>query len=112
MLKTGSNTRRKAKSKPRASRAHGRVQSGTRRTTLTLPVDLLEDLKDLATNRRQTLSAAATCLLKKSLVGHLRKSANGASVLEMLRRSYAHLTEEERMLVDGIILEETELEPK
>ena|SRR5437867_3425905 len=105
MLKTGSKTRRKARLKPR-SRARRRPQSSTRRTTLTLPVELLKKLERLATHRHQTLSAAAACLLKDSLVHHFPETANGSSVLEMWRRSYAPLTDEERMLVDGIILEE------
>jgi len=50
--------------------------------------------------------AAAACLLKESLVRHIPESANGSSVLETWLRSYAHLTEEERMLVDGTVLEE------
>ena len=105
MLKTGSKTRRKARLKPR-SRARRRPQSSTRRTTLTLPVELLKKLEHLAAHRQQTLSAAAAYLLKDSLVHNFPESAGGPSIVEMWRRSYAPLTEEERMLVDGIILEE------
>ena len=85
MLKTGLKPRRKARSKPR-SRARRRQPLSTRRTTLTLPVELLKKLERLATHRHQTLSAAAACLLKDSLVHHFPETANASSILEMWRK--------------------------
>ena len=41
-----------------------------------------------------------------AVMRNIPESASGSSVLETWLRSYAHLAEEARMLVDRIILEE------
>src|SRR5712692_8601096 len=110
MLKSGLKTRRKAGSKPRS---RGRPsQSSTRRTTLTLPKEILRAVERLARDRRQTLSSATTQLLQDALRTQPHIAATNGNFLEKLQKSFRSLTEEEKMLVDGIILEETELEPK
>jgi len=102
MLKTAS--RRPAKRVP--------VQGRTRRTTWTLPQEVLRDVERFASNRHQTVSSAAAYLLQQALRQQPGGEAPGTDVLEMLRKSFAGLTEEERMLVDGIILEDRAADSK
>jgi len=96
MLKTAS--RRRAKHAPGKGR--------TRRTTWTLPQEVLRDVERFASDRHQTVSSAAGYLLRQALRQQPGGGTPGTDVLEMLRKSFASLTEEERMLVDGIVLED------
>jgi len=65
-----------------------------------------------ASDRHQSVSSAAAYLLQQGLRQQPRPVTPGTDVLEMLRKSFAGLTEEERMLVDGIILEDPDAESK
>jgi hypothetical protein len=102
MLKTAS--RRRDKQAP--------IRKGSRRTTWTLPQEVLRDVERFANDRHQTVSSAAAYLLQQALRQQSDRKAPGPDVLEMLRKSFAGLTEEERMLVDGIILEDPSAESK
>jgi hypothetical protein len=59
-----------------------------------------------AGDRHQSVSSAAAYLLQQGLRQQPGREAPGTGILEMLRKSFTGLTEEERMLVDGIILED------
>ena len=87
------------------------ARPSTRRTTWTLPEDVLEGVERLAAERCQTVSSAAAYLLQEALRMHPR-AQSGTDFLELLQRSFAGLNEEEQMLVDGIILEEPDTESK
>jgi CopG antitoxin of type II toxin-antitoxin system len=84
----------------------------TRRTTLTLPVNVLKELERFAGERHQTVSSAAASLLQQALRVQPNAQANGRNFLERLQASFAGLTEREQMLVDGIILEEPDADSK
>lgn len=87
-------------------------QARTRRTTWTLPHQVLRDVERFADNRHQSVSSAAAYLLEQGLRQQPGRPAPGTDVLEMLRKSFAGLTEDERMLVDGIILEDPIVDSK
>ncbi|MEK7755430.1 MAG: hypothetical protein AAB654_26130 [Acidobacteriota bacterium] len=84
----------------RANRAQNR------RTTLTLPDALLREAERLARNRRQTLSSAVAALLEHGLKSNDQAAGRPARVLEMWKKAFAPLTDEEMLLVDGVMLEE------
>ena len=77
----------------------------TRRTTLTLPEDLVRKAEQLARQRRQTLSASIAELMEQSLGSYRLQQANNHSTLKSLQKAFAPFTEEEMLLLDGIILE-------
>jgi hypothetical protein len=95
------------KTKPRsAKRSAGRSsRPRTRRTTLTLPEDLLKKVERLAVQRHQTVSAAIATLIETPLRQLEMQDRNG-HVWDHLQKSMEGLTEEEQMLIDGIILGE------
>src|SRR6266513_5328792 len=89
-----------------ARRSAGRSsRPRTRRTTLTLPEDLLIQVERLAMRRHQTVSAAIATLIEAPLrqLAVQDRSGNG---WDHLVKSMEGLTEEEQMLIDGIILGE------
>ena len=94
----------RSKPRTRAKAASHRVR--TRRTTLTLPHNILKEVEQFARERHQTVSSAAAYLLEEALRVEPRAQAGGRNFLELLQKSFAGLTEREQMLVDGIILEE------
>lgn len=69
-------------------------------------------MERFASDRHQNVSSAAAYLLQQALRQQPGGEPPGTDVLEMLRKSFAGLTEEERLLVDGIILEEPDAESK
>ncbi|HVP47519.1 MAG TPA: hypothetical protein VMT32_13080 [Bryobacteraceae bacterium] len=98
MLKTKQGTRSKDRRPP--------VRARSRRTTLTLPLDILKEVERFARERRQTVSSATAYLLEEALRTQPSEHTSGKSFLELLQKSFAGLTEQEQMLVDGIILAE------
>jgi hypothetical protein len=84
----------------------------TRRTTLTLPADLLKKVGDVAVRRHQTLSSAVAYLVEAALRNEPESPRTSRGILELWRKSYLPLTEKERMLVDGIILDEPVTDPE
>ena len=93
-------------SKGRSPKATRRTaEPRTRRTTLTLPRELLNKVERFAATRHQTVSSAITYLLEAALRNE-PSLRNSSRFLKMLRASFRQLTEQERLLVDGIILDE------
>ena len=76
-----------------------------RRTTVTLPDDLLRKVERLAVQRHQTVSAAIATLIETSL-RQLEVQDRSGNGWDHLRKSMEGLTEEEQMLIDGVILGE------
>jgi hypothetical protein len=76
-----------------------------------LPQGVIEGVERLANERRQTVSSAAAYLLLSALRLQPQPQQSGRSFLEMVQKTLAGLTEEERMLVDGIIHTEPDTEP-
>ena len=101
MLKTRTQQPRTKTKTTRIPAAHTR----TRRTTLTLPEDLVRKAEQLARQRRQTLSASIAELMEQSLGSYRLQQANNHSTLTSLQKAFAPFTEEEMLLLDGIILE-------
>lgn len=95
----------KARQPARAKNPRQPVRARTRRTTLTLPVDILRDVERFARGRHQTVSSGVASLLQDALRVQPNAETNGRTFLERLQESFAGLTEREQMLVDGIILE-------
>jgi CopG-like RHH_1 or ribbon-helix-helix domain, RHH_5 len=78
----------------------------TRRTTLSLPEELLRKIERFAAPRHQTVSSAVAYLIEGALRNEPELARNSRGILDMWRKSYLPLTDKERLLVDGIILEE------
>jgi hypothetical protein len=91
----------------RARASKGAARPRTRRTTLTLPEDLFKKVERLAAIRHQTVSSAVTYLVESALRNEPESPRNSRGILEMWRSAYLPLTEEERLLVDGIIIDES-----
>jgi hypothetical protein len=70
-----------------------------------LPDDLLRRVERLAVQRHQTVSAAIATLIEAPLRQLEVRDRNGSG-WDHLQKSMEGLTEEEQMLVDGIILAE------
>ena len=99
-------------SRPR--RSHGARRRGrlpllagnNRRTTLTLPKPLLDRAERLARERGRTLSSMVAGLIADGL----RNGNEGAQRVAWLRRrwrtAYIPRNEEERLLLEGIVLDE------
>lgn len=80
-------------------------RASSRRTTLTFPAGLLDRAERIAAERRQSLSAVVSGLVENALETRGSLAERNANVLEMWKKAFAGLTEEEMMLVDGIVLE-------
>jgi hypothetical protein len=102
MLKTKVKSARQHSSK--VSRRASRPK--TRRTTLTLPEELFKKVERLAATRHQTVSSAVAYLLEGALRYEPESRRDSRGILDLWRKSYLPLTDRERLLVDGIILEE------
>lgn len=85
------------------------MRNGTRRTTLTLPVKALAAAERIARARHINLSAVVAEALEESLSKKAEAEREGKRRVELweaYRRSHEDLTEEQNMLLDGIILSE------
>jgi len=83
---------------------HRGVRSSKRRTTLTLPADALSDAERIARSRNVTLSTVIAEALTDGL--QLRAAAKrGEQVLRAYEQAFAGFSEEELMVLDGIVLE-------
>ena len=87
---------------PKAARRSSR----TRRTTLTLPDELLNRVERFAATRHQTVSAAVAYLAESALRNEPASPRDSRAILEMWQKSFLGLTERERLLVDGIVLDD------
>jgi hypothetical protein len=74
-----------------------------KRTTVTLPVEQLAAVEDLANRRNTTVSAIISQAMEAGLES-LRRQERAQMAYEQLRSALAGLTEEEQLLVDGIRL--------
>ena len=77
------------------------------RTTISLPEDLLHKVERFAIERRQNLSSAITYLVESGLRNEAKAPKDSRGILEMWKKAYLPLTEEERLLVDGVIVSST-----
>ena len=85
-------------------RLHRGVRSSKRRTTLTLPSDSLSEAEQIARSRNVTLSTVIAEALTDGL--QLRAAARrGEQVLRAYEKAFAGFSEEELMVLDGIVLE-------
>ncbi len=89
---------------PLARRRSGWRRPATRRTTVSLPAHLLRQAERLAVERRQTLSSVIAGQMEEAFRARPPIPDRAGRLLELWKRAYSHLTEEEAMLVDGIIL--------
>jgi hypothetical protein len=85
------------------------TRNGTRRTTLTLPVNALAAAERIARARKANLSVVVSEALEEKFHAEAEDEQEGerrVKAWEARCKSHASLTEEEWMLLDGIILSE------
>jgi hypothetical protein len=75
-----------------------------RRTTLTLPADTLSQAERIARQRNVTLSSVVAEALDSGLRAHAAKRRS-EEVLKAYQQAFAGLSDQEMMILDGIILE-------
>jgi hypothetical protein len=97
----------------RAASSSRRFGAGSRpqpkhRTTISLPEDLLHKVERLAAERHQNLSSAVTYLVESGLRNETKTPKDSRGILEMWKKAYLPLTDEERLLVDGVIVASTD----
>jgi hypothetical protein len=78
--------------------------SAKRRTTLTLPADSLTQAERIARARKTTLSAVIAEALADGLRIHAA-AERSEEVLSAYRKAFAGFSDQEMMLLDGIVLE-------
>ncbi len=77
--------------------------AGKRRTTLTLPLDTLEYAEKIARARKVNLSTVIAEALNEGF--RIQKaSERGDEVLKSYRRAFGGFSEQEMLLLDGIVL--------
>ena len=84
------------------SRLHSRPAK--RRTTLTLPVDTLSHAEQIARQRKVNLSSVIAEALEEGLRVHAA-AQRSEEVLKAYQQPFAGLSDQEVMILDGIILE-------
>jgi hypothetical protein len=75
-----------------------------RRTTLTLPADTLAHAERIAQERKVTLSSVVAQALEEGLRTHAY-AERSEELLKAFQRPFAGLSDEEMMILDGIIVE-------
>jgi hypothetical protein len=88
--------------KPRTRNAPASVAK--RRTTLTLPADYLAQAKRIARARHVTLSAVISEVLSEGFRQY-SETERSEQILGQYKRAFAMFSEEEVLLLDGVILE-------
>jgi hypothetical protein len=87
------------------SRTHRRPASPSKqRTTLTLPTESLAQAKRIAQARRVNLSVVISEALSEGL-RHDSESTRSQEILNRYQRAFAKFSEEEILVLDGVILE-------
>jgi hypothetical protein len=84
------------------------ANNGTRRTTLTMPIRTLAAAKRIARKRKVTLSTVVSEALEETLQAKTEAQREGqrrVKAWEKYRESVAGLSDEDRLLLDGIIME-------
>jgi metal-responsive CopG/Arc/MetJ family transcriptional regulator len=75
-----------------------------RRTTLTLPVDLLNQALRIARNQKVTLSTVIAEALSEGLRRHV-DAKRSEEVLDGYRKAFSGFSKKEIAILDGVILE-------
>jgi hypothetical protein len=78
--------------------------AATRRTTLTLPEATLREAERIARSRQVNLSTVISEVLEQALKER-RTRERVEQIMDSYRRSFAGFSEEELMILDGVILE-------
>jgi hypothetical protein len=84
------------------------ANNGTRRTTLTMPIRTLAAAERIARKRKVTLSTVVSEALEETLQAKTEAQREGqrrVKAWEKYRESVAGLSDEDRLLLDGIIME-------
>ena len=84
------------------------ANNGTRRTTLTMPIRTLAAAERIARKRKVTLSTVVSEALEETLQAKTEAQSEGqrrVKAWEKYRESVAGLSDEDRLLLDGIIME-------
>ena len=82
----------------------GHSKPPKRRTTLTLPAETLAQAERIARQRNATLSSVVAEVLKEGLRFHTA-ARSSYEVLKGYQQAFAGFSEQEMMILDGIILE-------
>jgi post-segregation antitoxin (ccd killing protein) len=80
------------------------TSSAKRRTTLTIPADYLAQAKRIARARHLNLSAVISEAISEGLRQH-SETERSEQILEQYKRAFGRFSEEEMLLLDGVILE-------
>ncbi len=75
-----------------------------RRTTLTIPADYLAQAKRIARARNVNLSAVISEVLSEGLRQH-SETERSEQILSLYKRAFGMFSNEEMLLLDGVILE-------
>ena len=87
---------------------HVTAKNNKRRTTLTIPVETLAAAERIARLRKVNLSVIVSEVLDEGLRAKEAAALEGqrrVQAWEKYRESLSHLTDEEMLLLDGIIME-------
>jgi hypothetical protein len=87
---------------------HVKAKNNKRRTTLTIPVETLAAAERIARIRRVNLSVIVSEVLEEGLRAKEAATLEGerrVQAWERYRQSLSRLTDEEMLLLDGIIME-------
>ena len=87
----------------KARRRHN-AETARRRTTLTLPADSLLQAERIARARKVTLSTVISEALSDGLRAHTA-AERSEEVLKAYRKAFTGFTDEEMLVLDGILLE-------
>jgi len=82
----------------------GRANTLKRRTTLTLPADSLTQAERVARRRKVNLSTVISEALSEGLRMHTA-AERGEQVLDAHKRAFAGFSEEQALVLDGVLLE-------
>jgi hypothetical protein len=73
---------------------------------VTLSAELVDKAECLAEQKRQTLSATVAGLMEQSLRGYSLEAVGNPNALESLRKAFAPFTDDEMLLLDGVVMSE------
>ena len=85
-------------------RRHQPVNGTKRRTTLTLPADSLRQAERIARSRKVNLSTVVAEALSDGLLKHTA-TERSKEVLRAYKKAFGSFSDEEMLVLDGIILE-------
>lgn len=79
-------------------------RTADRKLALAVPADLYEKLENIARARRSTPADVAAGLLRRALGAESFSPGTGKEQAEAWKRAFAPLTDDEMLLVDGILM--------